>query len=189
VALSMSELGFHGSAITVEGFADLEKTLHALAGEKLARKMTRKAISQATKPMMMAMKRGVPNATGPHTVKGKGKVYKRLRRSIGRKFKYYKRSKTTVGVVGPRLGKWMGYHAHLVEYGTAPRYRNPKEAGTSKVAAKLAKRLGVRGGYTGVMPPHPFIRPAFIQHRYEALSMIRRNLAEAINQVARRKVA
>lgn len=53
-------------------------------------------------------------------------------------------------------------HAHLVELGTGPRYRKvkAKDRGQRRHVMISMGELGVRRGYTGIMPPKPYLEPA-----------------------------
>ena len=107
-----------GSAYVKFQIKGLDKLLHQL--EEVSSKapaICRKAIKEASKPVVEAAKALAP------------KRYGALRKSIGDKQITYEGSGITVGVIGPRNnysevrdGKRIvpALYAHLVEYGTAP---------------------------------------------------------------------
>lgn len=69
--------------------------------------------------------------------------------------------------VGPRRGRFMGNHGHLVEYGT----RN---------------RATKTGANRGAMPAHPFMSPAFQQTKEQVLASINKFLGEKVSSYIRR---
>lgn len=64
--------------------------------------------------------------------------------------------------IGPRRGRYKGNHAHLVEYGTK-------------------KRRTKRGwANRGVMPKHPFVKPAFDQTKAQVEQRIATSTAKIV---------
>lgn len=65
-------------------------------------------------------------------------------------------------------------HAHLVEFGTGPRYHKS-------------------GRYVGIMPPDPFLRPAWDANKDEVLAklaqFVREEIAKAVTRRAARALA
>ena len=85
------------------------KTLETRSGRKVLRKGTRAASS----PIQKAVRNAAP--VGPT---------ENLKKSIGRKFKFYRGSSTDVSVIGPRIDKakgWKGFIGWIVEFGTGRR--------------------------------------------------------------------
>ncbi len=120
--------------ITIDLIGDRELQRAFKTLEKKAkRSIGRKGIAAGSTPMMKRMR-----ALAPVGETGN------LKKSIGRKFKRY--GGVDVAIIGPRIktGKFTGQHAFIVEFGTKERFT---EAGASR----------------GVMPAHPFMRPAFAQ--------------------------
>lgn len=66
--------------------------------------------------------------------------------------------------VGPRRGRYKGNHAHLVEYGTGDR------------------------GRTGVMPAHPFMKPAFEKEKDDVFKNINEILGRKVVSAMKRKI-
>lgn len=113
--------GEFGITGTIVGLKECQEALRQLPG-KLQRRILRPAMTKATKPILMAVKRLAPRDTGM------------LRKSITRKVVTYK-SGTLVAVIGPdtkhrveatRRGRSKpmvvnpAKYAHLVEFGTRP---------------------------------------------------------------------
>ncbi len=169
--------------VTIDGAEELIHKLEKLGGVRFSMIAQRKALRVASTPIVKAIREAAPVAD-PHYVQGQ-LANKRLRKSIGRKFKYYKNTGTDMVIVGPRIkGKWQGYHGHLVEFGTKPRHRKTADARTSRAASWVADRLGVHGGYTGVMPSRPFVGPVFKRMLPGAKGAIRNELRNAIMRAA-----
>jgi HK97 gp10 family phage protein len=87
-----------------------------------------------------------------------------LKKSIG--VKRWSGSKWAGVVIGPRWPE--GAHGHLVEFGTGPRYHK------------------TTGKYVGIMPPKPFMRPAWDLHRSAALDVMRSEVWDALAKAARK---
>ncbi len=124
------------TGVTVEmrpgDLAALEQKLRKLA-VRSQRTVLRKGTRAASTPIMGKIRAATP--VGPTGG---------LEKSIGRKFKFYRRSTTDVAVIGPRIGtnkKFKGFIGWIVEFGT--KLRSTK-AGKS----------------TGRMPPNPFAKKA-----------------------------
>jgi HK97 gp10 family phage protein len=148
-------------SIRVEGVDALLMQLERLAGPKVAKKLTRKALRNASTPVLRAVRKAVPVAASPHLV-DRQMVRSRLKRSIGRKFKYYKATKTDMVIIGPRRSKkWDSRHAWWTEEGTVRRFRKS-------------------GGTTGAMPATPWLEPTFRRTAPRALATMRKLMAAAV---------
>ena len=170
---------FSLTAVELHGAKELDALLKDLP-EKMRRKVMRPALAEGSRLIVKDAKARCPVTSRPHTVKGV-KVLGRLRKSIGYKIKQYKNTGNWISIIGPRLGRWGGYHAHLVEFGSAPRWRDPPEMEGHGLRRRgrarlkyFAELLGVRGGYTGVMPAQPFMRPAFDENKQKAVAIVGR---------------
>ena len=131
------------SGITFQGIDELGQVLDGLPG-KFGDQVVDKILRKAAGPMVREAKALSSNAdvTGD-TTKSIGIIANRRRNSI---------------TIGPRRGNgFKGYHAHLLEYGTAPHLIKAKAAGGLLVWAG--------GAATQVQHPgsaaQPFMRPAF----------------------------
>ena len=137
----------------MKGVNEIEKVLAGLPG-KFGEQTVLKTLRKSAKPLIQEAKRRAPKDDGDlqksiGTISGRG----------GGKGKQI--------YVGPkRGGNFKGYHAHLVEYGTAMR--------------KLAKPTLVKIGgkmvtitHTGSMPAQPFMRPAYDTKIDEVQEVIR----------------
>jgi len=129
----------------------------------------------AAAPIVREAKQRVPVDTG------------KLKRSIGRRFKFYRGTGTDVVVIGPRQRRGdekvrstgllstkttiikaiEGYHGHLVEYGTVARYTKS-------------------GAFRGIGPAQPFMRPAWDLRKREAEYLGVKKLREEVDKEARR---
>lgn len=132
------------------GADELQRLMRKLS-PRIHRKVTRAAISAGLTPMLRAMRKEVPVDDGV------------LKASLGRKVKAYDKTLSVVGLAGPR--KNAAPHAHLVEYGTAPRY-------------------DAEGKYAGVMPPNPFVRKARDEQTHAAGLAVNRKMAEGVHREA-----
>ena len=146
----------------IEGMKELDKMLKELP--KSTRKtVVRNSLKKAAKPIADAYKRNIPQsgrATGK-TLADRVEITSKLKpsqRSFG------PRDRTMVEMfVGSSAP-----HAHLVEFGTGPRYQ--KETGR----------------YTGSMPPNPYLRNAFDATRRQALEILRDEMWKNIMRSAER---
>lgn len=138
------------AAAELLGAAELKQLLKKLP-PRIHRKVTRAAISAGLTPMLRAMRKEVPVDEGV------------LKASLGRQVKAYDKTLSVVGLAGPK--KNAAPHAHLVEYGTAPRYH-------------------ADGSYAGQMPPNPFVRKARDEQTHAAGVAVNRKLAEGVQREA-----
>ena len=150
--------------------------------DKVGRRVLRKAMRAAARPVVKAAKGFAPVSTG--------KVKKHLKDSIGTRFKWYGSTGTEVVVVGPRIkykkekdssGKRQlvrddkgrrisvlaGQHGYIVEFGTGPRYTK-------------------KGAFRGVGPAQPFMRPAWDSQKRAAEKAGIKKLLEEVEREARR---
>jgi HK97 gp10 family phage protein len=141
-------------SIDLLGDKELMRKLDKLSS-KMGRSVLRKAIRAGTTPVLKDARSRVPVNTG------------NLKKSMGRKFKWYNRTGTYVVVVGPRqrgekttlksgtltqtktAKAIKGFHGHLVEFSTKPRYTKS-------------------GAFRGIGPAQPFMRPAWDAGRKRA---------------------
>ena len=133
-------------SIKVEGMQELLRKLKQL-DTRSGRKVLRKGTNAAAKPLVRAVKSAAP--VGPT---------KNLRRSIGKKSKFYRTSTTDVAIIGPRIGTskdYRGYHGHLVEEGT--KERTVKDWMGLKKRGLVKKAIRMR---VGKMTPNPFTKRA-----------------------------
>lgn len=125
----------------MQGVEEIEKVLAGLPG-KFGEQVVLKVLRKSAKPLINEAKQRAPKDDGDlqksiGTISGRG----------GGKGKQI--------YVGPkRGGGFKGYHAHLVEYGTAPRKLDKPHVVT------IGGRT-VTITHTGTMPAKPFMRPAF----------------------------
>ena len=120
------------NSMSITGDKQLKKLLKQLP-EKVQRKVMSAAMRKAVKPIQSAAQAKAPVDTGT------------LALSMGSKVKTYAKSKTTVGIIGPKTGfssesggkkrNVPAFYAHLVEKG--------------HIASDGSR-----------VPPHPFLEPA-----------------------------
>jgi HK97 gp10 family phage protein len=165
----------------------LQPVLRALAAlpNAVANRVLRKALEKVSRPVLDDARAGAAKDTGA------------LRRSMGRKAKTYRRTGTSVVVVGPRT-KWQkvrkrgqegvkklagwarGFsdspavptqYAHLVEFGAAPHQQS---------------QLRIR--HPGARPK-PFLRPAWDRHKDRVNAALRAEILAGIEREARKLAA
>lgn len=133
-------------SMEMQGMDALLRKLRALE-TRSGRKVLRKGTRAASTPMQKAMRNAAPvGRTG------------NLRKSIGRRFKFYRNGSTDVGVIGPRINKakrFKGMLGWIFTFGTKERtikdWRGLFKRG-------LAKRR--RSAPSGRMPPNPAFKRA-----------------------------
>lgn len=149
--------------VQVTGLRELERTLR-MVGEKMRKKILRKAMRKGALPIAKAAR-----ARAPRDRKHEGKIAKDLRgialhRSIAVRSARKRRGgqedlSVRVTATVP--------HAHLVEYGTGPRYH-------------------ADGKYVGQAPAQPFMRPAFEETKGQAQAIVAREIAAGIEREVRK---
>lgn len=170
---------------------------------KVIRPAVQRGVADATKAILWAARANLL-ANGSRRT---GLLYK----SLGRRVRVYRNSRTVVGLVGPRVdtvgtftrtgrlvsgkvfsGRTAGKRTGKVKLSVPARYAHLVEFGTAPHATgKGSKRLagGKRtrpGPQRGAMhpgaAPKPFLRPAYDLHKATALALVRRRVAEAVRK-------
>lgn len=148
----------------LEGARELDKALSALSAST-ARGVTRRAMTRALEPVAEAARSLAPRDEGK--LAAHIGVSSRLTKRQSREMRGLAGRDTQFMYVGP---EWAS--AHLVEFGTGPRFKKS-------------------GAYVGVMPPQPFMRPAWDAKRDEVLARltedIRAELDKTLARVAKRQ--
>ena len=145
--------------VTVTGLKELERELKKVDA-KLRRKILRKAMRKGAAPIAKAAR-----AKAPRDRKHKGRKAKELRgislhRSIVvRSARKRRGSDEDVSV---RVTATVT-HAHLVEFGTGPRYHED-------------------GKYVGQSPAQPFMRPAFDANQAQAQAIMATTIAAELEK-------
>lgn len=142
------------------GAKDLERSLLALP-ERLQKSTIDRALMRAGMPIAADAASRVNRAGGKPDVADKITVSKTLSRRQRRGTK--KEDGTRTVYIGVRPAP----HAHLIEFGTGPRYTKA-------------------GAYRGSMPANPFMRPAWDAGWRPALDDIGKIIGEEIERSARR---
>jgi HK97 gp10 family phage protein len=151
------------------GARELERNLRALP-KRLQRGTLERALLRAGEPVELAAKAraAAVGATGKNASKiDVLKTLSRRQRPGARKAHPGER----IVYIGVRPSPV----AHLIEFGTGPRYTKGK-----------GKKRKVVGAYRGAMKPQPFMRPAWEAKKGEALDTLGRILGEEIEKTAAR---
>lgn len=133
--------------IQVEGLDQIEKNLEEL-DQNIRRKVVRSATRRTGRPLVRMMRRNIR----ANDTEDSGALYKSIRVWAPRSSK----SKSLV-YVGPNPRQ--APHAHLVEFGSGPRYTSD-------------------GQYRGEMPPAPYARPAWDEYKSQVIAEMINNLNE-----------
>lgn len=137
-------------AMLIAGDRALTRKLASLE-RKAARRAISKGLRAAATPLVKSARQQTPVGTG------------NLRKSLTKKIKNYQGVQLVV--IGP--GFPAGAHGHLVERGTAARYRKS-------------------GASSGRMPARPFLVPAFIAGQAAAVAVMRAKISAEILAEARK---
>ena len=126
----------------IKGINEIKDVLAGLP-DKFGNKVVEDVLNKAAKPLIREAKQNASHSD----------VTGNLSKSIGAIKN--KQEGQTVGItVGPRRSKgYKGHHAHLVEYGTAPRQVKKKQV--------LAGNGKFWGKSVASSPAQPFLRPAY----------------------------
>lgn len=154
--------------ITLTGVKEIDACLKAMPLQLTDRVLQQAGVS-ASKVLVAKAKLLAPE--GPNgnlvdsigAVKGSFNQVRSLQREVGQV------------TVGPRRGRYKGYHAHLVEYGTRPRYTKGR-----------GKKRKVRNAYRGIMRKKPFMEPAFQATRTQVLNDYNTQVAKSLLRTMRR---
>lgn len=139
----------------IEGVEELERALNELP-RSVGRQVLVRTGRKALKPVHRRAKQMAPN--------------QRLKKSIRTSTKVSASQQRDVSVRGG-VTLFVGSNApdaHLIEWGTGPRYQK------------------TTGRYTGIMPPDPFMRPAWDTQRDEVLDIMRREIWNELVKGAQR---
>lgn len=152
----------NSSGVQFEGIKELDEVLAGLPG-KFGDQTVDRILRKAAQPMLKRAKELSSNAdvTGD-TTKSIGIIANKKSNSIK---------------LGPRRGNgFKGYHAHLLEYGTAPHVIRAKaEGGLLAFAGTFVKEVQHPG-----IAAQPFMRPAFDAEYLTAIQSVKDQCAEII---------
>lgn len=179
-----------GSAVfglKVQGIDELEASLSDL-GKRLGRNVLERSLRRAAAPMLAKAKDFAAYDEGDlegslkiarQTVSDPGKAAfaatlasggDRSAAQAALRTAYREQGGAVVDLVlGPDLADG-GSHAHLVEFGTGPRYQDD-------------------GSFVGEMPAQPFLRPAFDAEAGPTIERLKPILAAEIDKAAQRRAA
>ena len=154
--------------IKVEGLRDLDKALQGMA-VSTAKRTVQRAMEKALQPVADAARSGAPRSAGGGAhISDSITVSKKLVKAQAKDAREGRH--IALMYVGPKEP-----HAHLVEFGSGPRYHKS-------------------GKYVGIMPPSPFMRPAWDANKQGVLDSlsadiwaeIEKTLARASKRAAKR---
>lgn len=137
------------SGIKIHGSDRLDRKLRELS-EAVAKEALAKAVEKGTEIVREEIRRRAPV--------GEGGLKRSVTSHMSKRTRYEAQGK--VGFTGE------GAHAHLVEFGTAPRVTDD-------------------GAYRGAMPARPFIRPAWDAKKRQAYETILDELRARVQRVAK----
>lgn len=157
----------------VDGFKAIEDALLALP-RSTSRGVARRAMTKALEPVAASAKAAAPRGETGNLISGisvGSKLSKRQAREARGEMARLGISRDALVL---NVGASNARHAHLVEFGTGPRYHKS-------------------GKYVGQMPPQPFMRPAWDANQQGVLdglsaslwSEIEKTLARAAKRAAR----
>lgn len=160
--------------LKLEGFDELERALMQL-GKKVAKKVTKSAMSKARRVVVVDIRERVPVRHGD------------LKRSIGAKRITRSRKQQATDVIGARSRKRMldgkpinpANYAHIVEFGSKPHAIFPKAGGMLSLPIGLRPYVRHPGA-----KPQPFMRPAWRASAPKALSVFKREYAKGVRKAA-----
>jgi HK97 gp10 family phage protein len=151
-------VGFH-----LAGLEEFDRALAELP-KAVGKQVLRRASTKVLTPVRDTARQMAPRSG---EVGGKGE---QLAQTIHVRAKL-KRSQMQGRVAAGHVETFVGAtapHAHLVEFGTGPRWQE------------------TTGRFTGQMPPRPFMRTAWDQHRGQMLTLLPKLLWEEVYKAARR---
>jgi HK97 gp10 family phage protein len=131
-------------------FSEIDAMLSELP-KAMGKTVVRNALKKAAKPIKDAAAEGAP-----------GGIKKSMKIDDKRGGKRVKSKKAVYMFVGPTEP-----HAHLVEFGTGPRYHKS-------------------GKYVGKMPPNPFMRKAWDSMKDRAFEILKEELSNELMKAAKR---
>lgn len=160
----------------IKGLKELHKAM-----ELLGTATQKKVISSASRNVLQLYVNEARNNAPEDDGDLKKAIGKESAQRIGR-------DKVTI-VAGPRRkkDKHNGYHAHLVEFGTAER-----KAKTSKGMVGESPNLGHKGKFyygqeVAAMPAQPFLRPALDATQDRMIALYAEKMAAIIKKIAEKK--
>jgi HK97 gp10 family phage protein len=159
----------------VSGLKEVIDALHVLP-QKVEKKVVKGAVRAGSRPISRQITKNIKLLTKPHK--------NILCKSVTKREVTYKKDGAFVVVVGPS-GKKKAKHAHLLEYGTEPRWHWGKLA---KEQGRIKWRYGrevyltgsSKGRYTGIGPKIPFATFAFQHQKGRAERIIKDRLVEGV---------
>lgn len=154
--------------LNITGVKEIDNVLKQMPLQLTDRVLSAAGV-QSAKPLIDREKALAPEGPNGHLVDSIGAV-----RSAFRNVSAGNREVGEV-IVGPRRrkGRYYGFHAHLVEYGTKKRATK----GRGKYRA---------GSNRGVMPKKPFVLPAFTQTKNAVLGIYGQEVGKKLYQFMRR---
>ena len=165
------------ASLKMVGFKEMDALLQAiprqLAGQGVASGMRR-----ALQPVAAAARSYAPGSLSERiriapTIKAGQQAQSLEKPGKGRRVMY-------VGSTAP--------HAHLVEFGTVERFLAKAYIRTKNYRGRM-KSIKIDGRSTGIMPPDPFLRPAWDANKDEVLANLATAIRDEIGKALDRRVS
>ena len=147
------------ASLKISGFKEIDALLQAIP-RQLAGQGVSSGLRRALQPVAAAARSYAPGSLSERikiapSIKAGQQAQSLEKPGKGKRVMY-------VGSTAP--------HAHLVEFGTGPRYQ-------------------ANGKYVGIMPPDPFLRPAWDANKDEVLATLATAIREEIEKALGRRTA
>jgi HK97 gp10 family phage protein len=147
------------ASMKISGFREIDALLQSMP-RRLASQGVTSGLRRALQPVAQTARVKAPGSLSGRiriapTIKARQRAQSLAKPGKGRRVMY-------VGATAP--------HAHLVEFGTGPRYHKS-------------------GKYVGFMTPYPFLRPAWDMHKDEVLANLATAIRKEISKATGRRIS
>lgn len=155
------------NSATIDGLAELEKAFEEIGTPSLRKSSARRALRKAAEPLADDMRSRAPVRSG--TLRDSIAVSTKLNKSQSREHRKIDEKAGVEVFVGAAYARGRGgRHAHLIEFGTGPRYQKDS------------------GKYVGEIAPQPFARPAWDAQKSTILETIKKETWADLKKTAER---
>lgn len=157
------------STVRIDGLEELEREFERLKNPNLRKASARRALRKGAEPLANMASANAPRRTGALAASiGYGTRLSKRQAGLHRKTFTDDRAAVEMFVGASYERGGGGRHAHLVEFGTGPRFHRST------------------GKYVGQVSPQPFLRPAWDSYKMTMLETIRRELWEDLQRTIAR---